>query len=81
MTDSVDFRALLRECGWTASQLAQEFGLATSTVYHWLRGQHAPTPCAVYAVSALLGLTVTRVQAALDVSRQIYKSRTVNFKG
>ena len=68
-----DFRALIAENGWSASGLAQEFGLAQSTVYHWLRGQHLPTPCAVYAVAGLLGLSVECVRSALAVSQQQYR--------
>jgi transcriptional regulator with XRE-family HTH domain len=69
----MDFRQLVRDSRHSASEIANKFGLAQSTVYHWMRGQHMPTPCAIHAIAALLGVNVDRVRAALEVSRNRFR--------
>lgn len=46
----------LRERGWTQARLAEEVGVTSQAVTHWLRGENFPRPAVILKLVAVLGL-------------------------
>lgn len=46
----------LRERGWTQARLAEEVGVTSQAVTHWLQGENSPRPSVILKLVAVLGL-------------------------
>ena len=54
--NSQAIRDSLRERGWTQARLAEEVGVTSQAVTHWLQGENFPRPPVILKLVAVLGL-------------------------